>query len=180
MNVIPYWKYERTHAKTALHGLPPGNYAHAFLEGRLTEADLLSFRQQASRRSGGRSLPSYPHPRQMDDFWEFPTVSLGIGPVNAIYQAWYNRYLHERGIKDTSQQHVWSFMGDGEMDEAALEYALEKRAQLGGFLPERRTYIGGVALPAEKHFDALRTGSGKQKVATTMALVRLIKEALRI
>lgn len=60
----------------------------------------------------------------MDDFWEFPTVSLGIGSVNAIYQAWYNRYLHERGIKDTSQQHVWSFMGDGEMDEAALEYAL--------------------------------------------------------
>lgn len=115
----------------------------------------------------------------MDDFWEFPTVSLGIGPVNAIYQAWYNRYLHERGIKDTSQQHVWSFMGDGEIDEAALEYALEKRAQLGGFLPERRTYIGGVALPAEKHFDAIRTGSGKQKVATTMALVRLIKDMVK-
>lgn len=95
----------------------PGNYARAFLEGRLSEKDLDSFRQQASRRSGGRGLPSYPHPRQMPDFWEFPTVSLGLGPISAIYQAWYNRYLHERGLKDTSQQHVWAFMGDGEMDE---------------------------------------------------------------
>ncbi len=96
----------------------PGNYSRAFLEGRLTEADLDSFRQQASRPSGGRGLPSYPHPRQMEDFWEFPTVSLGIGPISAIYQAWYNRYLHERGLKDTSKQHVWAYMGDGEMDEA--------------------------------------------------------------
>ncbi|MGB4634940.1 MAG: pyruvate dehydrogenase (acetyl-transferring), homodimeric type [Arcanobacterium sp.] len=96
----------------------PGNYARAYLEGRLSEADLDSFRQQASRQSGGRGLPSYPHPRQMNDFWEFPTVSLGIGPVSAIYQAWYNRYLEGRGIKDTSKQHVWAFMGDGEMDEA--------------------------------------------------------------
>lgn len=119
---------ELTQKTTALHGLPPGNYARAFLEGRLTKADLLSFRQQASRRSGGRSLPSYPHPRQMDDFWEFPTVSLGIGPVNAIYQAWYNRYLHERGIKDTSQQHVWSFMGDGEMDKAESHGLLQLAA----------------------------------------------------
>ncbi|MFP7696028.1 pyruvate dehydrogenase (acetyl-transferring), homodimeric type [Trueperella sp. LYQ143] len=95
----------------------PGNYARAFLEGRLTEDDLDSFRQQASRRSGGRGLPSYPHPRQMQDFWEFPTVSLGLGPISAIYQAWYNRYLNERGLKDTTQQHVWAFMGDGEMDE---------------------------------------------------------------
>ncbi|WP_216386763.1 pyruvate dehydrogenase (acetyl-transferring), homodimeric type [Arcanobacterium phocae] len=95
----------------------PGNYARAYLEGRLTEADLDSFRQQASRQSGGRGLPSYPHPRQMDDFWEFPTVSLGLGPISAIYQAWYNRYLEGRGIKDTSKQHVWAFMGDGEMDE---------------------------------------------------------------
>lgn len=96
----------------------PGNYARAFAEGRLSEADLESFRQQASRVSGGRGLPSYPHPRQMDDFWEFPTVSLGIGPISSIYQAWFNRYLHERGIKDTSDQHVWAFLGDGEMDEA--------------------------------------------------------------
>ncbi|MDO5025612.1 MAG: pyruvate dehydrogenase (acetyl-transferring), homodimeric type [Trueperella sp.] len=95
----------------------PGNYARAFLEGRLTQDDMDSFRQQASAMGRGRGLPSYPHPRQMQDFWEFPTVSLGIGPITAIYQAWFNRYLHERGLKDTSRQHVWAFMGDGEMDE---------------------------------------------------------------
>ena len=63
------------------------------------------------------ALPSYPHPRLMPDFWEFPTVSMGLGPMNAIYQAQFNKYLHHRGIKDTSQQHVWAFLGDGEMDE---------------------------------------------------------------
>ena len=370
----------------------PGNYSRAFLEGRLSEEDLNTFRQQASRRSGGRGLPSYPHPRQMDDFWEFPTVSLGIGPAAAIYQAWYNRYLNERGIKNTEEQHVWAFMGDGEMDEAesrgllqqaatqnldnltfvincnlqridgpvrgngkiiqeleaffkgagwnvikviwgrewdplleadkdralinlmnttpdgdfqgfrandgayvrdnffgrdprtkamvanwtdeqiwslkrgghdyrkiyaaykaalehkgqptvilahtvkgyllgrnfagknsthqmkklnsadlkllrdtlqldiddsqledpynapyfkpdpkhpAMEYVLEKRAALGGYLPERRTYTGGVTMPADKYFDSLKPGSGKQKVATTMALVRLIKDMVK-
>ncbi|MCF2706370.1 pyruvate dehydrogenase (acetyl-transferring), homodimeric type [Arcanobacterium haemolyticum] len=370
----------------------PGNYARAFLEGRLSEDDLNSFRQQASRASGGRGLPSYPHPHQMEDFWEFPTVSLGIGPASAIYQAWYNRYLTERGIKDTSDQHVWAFMGDGEMDEAesrgllqlaasqnldnltfvincnlqrldgpvrgngkiiqeleaffkgagwnvikviwgrewdplleadkdralinlmnttldgdyqgyrandgafvrdeffgrdprtkamvanwtdeqiwslkrgghdyrkvyaaykaatehkgqptvilahtvkgyllgrnfagknsthqmkkltaadlkllrdtlqldipdsqledpysapyyrpdpsepAMQYALQKRRELGGFLPERRAFKGGITMPAQKHFDMLKSGSGKQKVATTMALVRLIKDMVK-
>ncbi|NES13938.1 MULTISPECIES: pyruvate dehydrogenase (acetyl-transferring), homodimeric type [Micromonospora] len=93
----------------------PGMYARAFLEGRLS-ADLLDgFRQELSHPGGG--LPSYPHPRLMPDFWEFPTVSMGLGPMNAIYQARFNRYLHHRGIKDTSQQHVWAFLGDGEMDE---------------------------------------------------------------
>ena len=367
----------------------PGNYARAFLEGRLTEADLDSFRQQVSRKSGGRGLPSYPHPRQMQDFWEFPTVSLGIGPAAAIYQAWFNRYLNKRSIKDTSDQRVWCFLGDGEMDEPesrgllqlaatqqldnltfvvdcnlqrldgpvrgngkiiqeleaffkgagwnvikviwgrewdvlfqadkegalvnlmnevrdgdyqgfrandgsfvrdsvfgrdprtkamvadwtddqiwslkrgghdyhkvyaayraatayrgqptvilahtvkgyalgtnfagrnsthqmkklnsadlrllrdtlhldipdaqledpynapyfkpdpsepAMEYMVEHRNQLGGYLPERRVFSGGVELPAQKHYDAITTGSGKQKVATTMALVRLIKD----
>ena len=367
----------------------PGNYARAFLEGRLTEADLDSFRQQVSRKSGGRGLPSYPHPRQMQDFWEFPTVSLGIGPAAAIYQAWFNRYLNNRSIKDTSDQRVWCFLGDGEMDEPesrgllqlaatqqldnltfvvdcnlqrldgpvrgngkiiqeleaffkgagwnvikviwgrewdvlfqadkegalvnlmnevrdgdyqgfrandgsfvrdsffgrdprtkamvadwtddqiwslkrgghdyhkvyaayraatayrgqptvilahtvkgyalgtnfagrnsthqmkklnsadlrllrdtlhldipdaqledpynapyfkpdpsepAMEYMVEHRNQLGGYLPERRVFSGGVELPAQKHYDAITTGSGKQKVATTMALVRLIKD----
>ncbi|AIE82117.1 pyruvate dehydrogenase [Actinotignum schaalii] len=95
----------------------PGNYARAYLEGRLTEADLDSFRQEASHISGGRGLPSYPHPHQMPDFWQFPTVSLGLGATNSIYQAWFNRYLSERGIKDTSDSHVWAFLGDGEMDE---------------------------------------------------------------
>jgi pyruvate dehydrogenase E1 component len=93
----------------------PGMYARAYLEGRLTENDLDGFRQELSHPGGG--LPSYPHPRLMPDFWEFPTVSMGIGGINAVYQARFNRYLHNRGIKDTSQQHVWAFLGDGEMDE---------------------------------------------------------------
>jgi pyruvate dehydrogenase E1 component len=95
----------------------PGNYARAYLEGRLSEADLDGFRQEYSHPDDGRGLPSYPHPRQMEDFWEFPTVSMGLGPAEAIYQAWFNRYLHGRGIKDTSDQRVWAFLGDGEMDE---------------------------------------------------------------
>jgi pyruvate dehydrogenase E1 component len=93
----------------------PGMYARAFLEGRLTEDDLDGFRQEKSKE--GHALSSYPHPRLMPEFWEFPTVSMGIGPMNAIYQAQANRYLHNRGIKDTSDQHVWAFLGDGEMDE---------------------------------------------------------------
>ncbi|MFY1595595.1 pyruvate dehydrogenase (acetyl-transferring), homodimeric type [Micromonospora sp. WMMD737] len=93
----------------------PGMYARAFLEGRLTEHQLDGFRQELSHPGGG--LPSYPHPRLMPDFWEFPTVSMGLGGLNAIYQARFNRYLHHRGIKDTSDQHVWAYLGDGEMDE---------------------------------------------------------------
>ncbi|MGP9617048.1 pyruvate dehydrogenase (acetyl-transferring), homodimeric type [Arthrobacter sp. AOP36-A1-22] len=93
----------------------PGMYARAFLEGRLSEEDLDGFRQEKSKE--GHALPSYPHPHSMPDFWEFPTVSMGIGPSNAIYQAQLNRYLHNRGIKDTSDQNVWAFLGDGEMDE---------------------------------------------------------------
>jgi pyruvate dehydrogenase E1 component len=98
----------------------PGMYARAYLEGRLSEQQLDGFRQELSHRlpngaAGG--LPSYPHPRLMPDFWEFPTVSMGLGAINAIYQARFNRYLHNRGVKDTSDQHVWAFLGDGEMDE---------------------------------------------------------------
>jgi len=93
----------------------PGMYARAFLEGRFSEDQLDGFRQELSHKGGG--LSSYPHPRLMPDFWQFPTVSMGIGPLNAIYQARFNRYLHNRGIKDTSQQHVWAFLGDGEVDE---------------------------------------------------------------
>ncbi|CAN5269215.1 pyruvate dehydrogenase (acetyl-transferring), homodimeric type [soil metagenome] len=93
----------------------PGIYARAFLEGRLSESQLDGFRQELSHPGGG--LSSYPHPRLMPDFWEFPTVSMGLGPISAIYQARFNRYLHNRGIKDTSDQHVWAFLGDGEMDE---------------------------------------------------------------
>ena len=91
----------------------PGIYARAFLDGRLTEDHLDHFRQEV----GGRGLSSYPHPRLMPDFWEFPTVSMGLGPLAAVYQARFNRYLHHRGIKDTSNSRVWAFLGDGETDE---------------------------------------------------------------
>ncbi|HET9142446.1 pyruvate dehydrogenase (acetyl-transferring), homodimeric type [Actinophytocola sp.] len=95
----------------------PGIYARAFLEGRLSADQLDGFRQELSHSGPGGGLPSYPHPRLMPDFWEFPTVSMGLGPMNAIFQARFNRYLRDRGIKDTSDQHVWAFLGDGEMDE---------------------------------------------------------------
>jgi pyruvate dehydrogenase E1 component len=91
----------------------PGIYARAFLEGRLTEAHLENFRQE----TGGEGLSSYPHPRLMPDFWEHPTVSMGLGPLNAMYHARFNRYLHARGIADTSGSRVWAFLGDGECDE---------------------------------------------------------------
>jgi pyruvate dehydrogenase E1 component len=93
----------------------PGFYARAFLEGRLTERHLDGFRQEKSHAPFG--LSSYPHPRLMPDFWEYPTVSMGLGPISAIYQARFNRYLAARGIADTSASHVWAFLGDGEMDE---------------------------------------------------------------
>ena len=104
----------------------PGMYARAFLEGRLSSDQLDGFRQEKSHPSGG--LSSYPHPRLMPEFWQFPTVSMGLGPINAIYQAQLNRYLHHRGIKDTSSQHVWAFLGDGEMDEVESRGALQLAA----------------------------------------------------
>ncbi|GAA1735271.1 pyruvate dehydrogenase (acetyl-transferring), homodimeric type [Aeromicrobium alkaliterrae] len=94
----------------------PGIYARSFLEGRLTETQMDRFRQEKSHGEG-EGLSSYPHPRLMPDYWEFPTVSMGLGGINSIYQARFNRYLHHRGIKDTSQQRVWTFLGDGEMGE---------------------------------------------------------------
>ncbi|MDT4893587.1 MAG: pyruvate dehydrogenase component [Pseudonocardiales bacterium] len=93
----------------------PGIYARAYLEGRLTERHLDGFRQERSRAPYG--LSSYPHPRLMPEFWEFPTVSMGLGPIGAVYQARFNRYLQARGQADTSTSHVWAFLGDGEMDE---------------------------------------------------------------
>nr|KOY49458.1 pyruvate dehydrogenase [Gordonia sp. NB41Y] len=95
----------------------PGIYARAFLEGRISAERMDGFRQEHSHAGPGGGLPSYPHPRLMPEFWQFPTVSMGLGPMNAIYQARFNHYLHDRGIKDTSDQHVWAFLGDGEMDE---------------------------------------------------------------
>ncbi len=91
----------------------PGVYARAFLEGRLSENDLDNFR----RETDGNGLPSYPHPRLKPEFWQFPTVSMGLGPIMAIYQARFMKYLHNRGFCDTSNRKVWVFVGDGEMDE---------------------------------------------------------------
>src|SRR5690625_2878102 len=107
----------------------PGMYARAYLEGRLDEHRLDGFRQELSHAGFGGGLPSYPHPRLMPDFWEFPTVSMGLGPAQAIHQAFTNRYVHERGIKDTSQQHVWAFLGDGEMDEPESRGMLQLASQ---------------------------------------------------
>jgi pyruvate dehydrogenase E1 component len=106
----------------------PGIYARAFLEGRLTEENLDHFRQEAL---SGVGLPSYPHPRTQPDFWEFPTVSMGIGPISAIYQARLNRYLANRGLADTSASRVWAFLGDGEMDEPEAVTALSMAAREG-------------------------------------------------
>ncbi|MBS4038802.1 MAG: pyruvate dehydrogenase (acetyl-transferring), homodimeric type, partial [Hydrogenophaga sp.] len=91
----------------------PGIYARAFMEGRLSEEQLLNFRQEVD----GKGISSYPHPKLMPEFWQFPTVSMGLGPLMAIYQARFLKYLHARGIADTSQRKVWVFCGDGEMDE---------------------------------------------------------------
>jgi pyruvate dehydrogenase E1 component len=92
----------------------PGVYARAFLEGRLTGYDLGNFRRELNPEGG---LPSYPHPRLMPDFWQFPTVSMGLSPIMAIYQARFNRYLEDRNLKGPSDQKIWAFLGDGEMDE---------------------------------------------------------------
>jgi pyruvate dehydrogenase E1 component len=114
----------------------PGFYARAYLEGRLTEEQLDLFRQETRRTSDGRpGLSSYPHPRLMPDFWEYPTVSMGLGAINSIYQARFNRYLHHRGIVDTSGSRVWAFLGDGEMDE-----------------PEA---LGALTVPAREELDNL-------------------------
>ncbi len=94
----------------------PGIYARAFLEGRLNEEQLYRFRQEV-QHGPHAGLSSYPHPRLMPEFWEFPTVSMGLTGINSIYQARFNRYLSNRGIKDTADQHVWAFLGDGEMAE---------------------------------------------------------------
>ncbi|GAA4374773.1 pyruvate dehydrogenase (acetyl-transferring), homodimeric type [Agromyces bauzanensis] len=107
----------------------PGTYARAFLEGRLSADQLDGFRQEKSHAPNG--LSSYPHPRLMPDFWQFPTVSMGLGPINAIWQAQLNKYLTNRGIRDASDQHVWAFLGDGEMDEVESRGQLQVAANEG-------------------------------------------------
>jgi pyruvate dehydrogenase E1 component len=110
----------------------PGIYARAYLEGRLSESQLDRFRQEI----GGGGLSSYPHPRLMPDFWEFPTVSMGIGPINAVYQARFNRYLLNREMADTSKSRVWCFVGDGEFDEpeSMAGLTLASREQLDNLI----------------------------------------------
>ncbi len=105
----------------------PGMYSRAFLEGRLSEGNLTNFRQEL--RTDFQGLSSYPHPYLMPDFWEFPTVSMGLGPIGSIYQARFNRYLKDRGFKDTSKQRVWAFIGDGECDEPETTGAISLAAR---------------------------------------------------
>ena len=100
--------------------ISPGIYARAFVEGRLTEEQLDNFRQEVD----GKGIPSYPHPKLMPEFWQFPTVSMGLGPIAAIYQARFLKYLTDRGIKDCAEQTVYAFLGDGEMDEPEAKGAL--------------------------------------------------------
>ncbi len=128
------------HARTKDHGgdlvfiqghSAPGIYARAFLEGRISEEQLNNFRQEVD----GNGLSSYPHPWLMPGFWQFPTVSMGLGPIMAIYQARFMRYLQDRGLLNTEQRKVWAFMGDGEMDE-----------------PEA---MGAIALAARERLDNL-------------------------
>jgi pyruvate dehydrogenase E1 component len=111
----------------------PGIYARAFLEGRLSEADLQNFRRELAPGGG---LSSYPHPWLMPDFWEFPTVSMGLGPIMAIYQARFNRYLEDRGLKTDKGTKVWAFLGDGETDEpeALGAISLAARAKLNNLI----------------------------------------------
>jgi pyruvate dehydrogenase E1 component len=124
------------HAPSAGHGgdlvyiqghSSPGIYARAFLEGRITEEQLVNFRQEVD----GKGLSSYPHPWLMPGFWQFPTVSMGLGPIMAIYQARFLKYLHHRGLADTADRKVWCFLGDGETDEpeslGALSFAGRER-----------------------------------------------------
>lgn len=108
------------------HG-SPGIYSRAYLEGRLTPEQMNRFRGEV----GGGGLSSYPHPWLMPEFWQFPTVSMGLGPLTAIYQARFNRYLHHRGLADTSESHVWAFLGDGEMDEPESRGAIDIAAREG-------------------------------------------------
>jgi len=107
----------------------PGTYARAFLEGRLSTDQLDGFRQEKSHAPHG--LSSYPHPRLMPEFWQFPTVSMGLGPINAIYQAHLAKYVTNRGIKDAGDQQVWAFLGDGEMDEVESRGQLQVAANEG-------------------------------------------------
>lgn len=129
----------------------PGMYSRAFLEGRLTEEQLDNFRQEVH----GKGLPSYPHPKLLPEFWQFPTVSMGLGPLNSIYQARFLKYLENRGIKDTSDQTVYAFLGDGEMDE------VESRGALAFAAREKLDNLVFVINCNLQRLDGPVTGNGK-------------------
>ncbi|TCP97737.1 pyruvate dehydrogenase E1 component [Cricetibacter osteomyelitidis] len=131
--------------------ISPGIYARAFLEGRITEEQLDNFRQEAH----GKGLSSYPHPKLMPEFWQFPTVSMGLGPLNAIYQARFLKYLHNRGLKDTSDQTVYAFLGDGEMDE------VESRGAISFAAREKLDNLIFVINCNLQRLDGPVTGNGK-------------------
>ena len=120
----------------------PGIYARAFLEGRLSVDQLDHFRRETGPGAG---LSSYPHPRLMPEFWEFPTVSMGLGPISAIYQARYNRYLHNRGLLDTSDSRVWAFLGDGEIGRARIARRAPRRRARGPRQPDLRRQLQPAA-----------------------------------
>ncbi len=130
----------------------PGIYARAYLEGRLTEQHLIHFRRELREHPG---LSSYPHPWLMPEFWEYPTVSMGLGPIMAIYQARFNEYLRNRGIKDTSRQRVWAFLGDGECDEPE---------SLGAITLASREHLGNLTFVINcnlQRLDGPVRGNGK-------------------
>ncbi|URL02988.1 pyruvate dehydrogenase (acetyl-transferring), homodimeric type [Avibacterium sp. 20-126] len=131
--------------------ISPGIYARAFVEGRLTEEQLDNFRQEVH----GKGLSSYPHPKLMPEFWQFPTVSMGLGPLNAIYQARFLKYLHNRGLKDTADQTVYAFLGDGEMDE------VESRGGLAFAAREKLDNLVFVINCNLQRLDGPVTGNGK-------------------
>ncbi|WP_199257851.1 pyruvate dehydrogenase (acetyl-transferring), homodimeric type [Paracoccus binzhouensis] len=123
-------------ARSAIHGgdlvffqghVVPGIYARSFMEGRITEEQMLNFRSEV----GGEGLSSYPHPWLMPDYWQFPTVSMGLGPLMAIYQARFMKYMHNRGLIDMADRKVWCFLGDGEMDEPESRGAIDLAAREG-------------------------------------------------
>ncbi|HEY5373587.1 MAG TPA: pyruvate dehydrogenase (acetyl-transferring), homodimeric type, partial [Polyangiaceae bacterium] len=130
----------------------PGMYSRSFLEGRITVDHMDHFRRETER---GRGLSSYPHPRLMPDYWEFPTVSMGLGPIGAIYQARFNRYMENRGLADTSKSHVWCFVGDGETDEPETLGALRIAA---GEKLDNLTFIVNCNL---QRLDGPVRGNGK-------------------
>ncbi|KGQ31531.1 pyruvate dehydrogenase [Gallibacterium genomosp. 2] len=131
--------------------IAPGIYARAFVEGRLTEEQMDNFRQEVH----GKGIPSYPHPRLLPEFWQFPTVSMGLGPLNAIYQARFLKYLQNRGLKDTSDQTVYAFLGDGEMDE------VESRGAIAFAAREKLDNLIFVINCNLQRLDGPVTGNGK-------------------